>query len=193
MASWKDDLASDAILLRMTNGLRALCVQSYDEMNKKRGMQWEASRLITLVGGSTVYSTITTGAQPVDLKSRVFGYDGLGVVGRIYKSPVTPSTPTADPWFNMNTGTVGQPLAVLRAGVTVGGVGTKIGADIFAIGPASQQSRGLSPTNFASNRILQPLTTYLLEITSLDPADQQVSARLEMYEGGLDFPNTDYP
>lgn len=64
-----------------------------------------------------------------------------------------------------------------------------MGADIIAIGPTSNQSRGSVVHEYARNRILpKPNTAYLLEIASIDPASQQVSARVEMYEGGLDWP-----
>ncbi len=68
------------------SGDRAMPVQFYDEVNKKRGTQWEASRLVTIASNApanNVYSIIRTGSKPVDLKSRVLGYSGLGVVGRI--------------------------------------------------------------------------------------------------------------
>ena len=58
-----------------------------------------------------------------------------------------------------------------------------------AIGPASNQSRGATPREYGSNRILEePNTAYLLEIASDDPASQQVAARIGLYEGPLDLP-----
>ena len=174
------------------SGDRAFTQQTYDEANKKRGTQWEASRLVTLASNApadNVFSIILTGSKPVDLKSRVFGYDGLGLVGRIYKAPVY-SGGVPDPWFNMNPRYVGaQPLAKLLTGFTLTNKGTKCGADIVGIGPASQQSRGSTPHEFGSNRILdEPNTAYLLEIESRDPASQTAWARLEIYEGPLDLP-----
>lgn len=197
MPSWKDDLALDAMFLRVINGLRAICIQSYDEANKKRGLQWEASRLVTIASSApanNVYSIIRTGSMPVDLKARTLGYTGLGVIGRIYKNPIYTGG-TNDPWFNMNPRYLGtQPEIQLLVGMTVSNKGTLCGADIIDIGPESNQSRGATPRESGSNRILdEPNTAYLLEIASLDPGSQQVMARLEIYEGGLDLPNEDYP
>lgn len=174
-------------------GLRAMTVQYYDEINKKRGAQWEASRLITIASDSpanNAYSILLTGSKPVDLKARSFGYTGLGVIGRIYEAP-TYTGGTNDPWFNMNTEYLGtQPEAQLLVGFTLTATGTKCGADIIAVGPTSQQSRGSVVHEYARNRILpKPNTAYLLEIASTDTASQQVSARLEIYEGILDWPN----
>lgn len=173
-------------------GMRAINVQYYDESNKKLGNQWEASRLITIASSSpanNAYSILLTGSKPVDLKARSFGYTGLGVVGRIYEAPAYTGGDT-DPWFNMNTDYIAdQPEAQLLVGFTLTDNGTQCGADIHAIGPTSQQSRGSVVHEYARNRILpKPNTAYLLEIASLDPASQQVAARLEMYEGPLDLP-----
>lgn len=190
--SWKDTLESDAVLLRIINGLRAQTVQPYDEINKKRGLQWEASRLVTLAAGATSYSIIKTGAQTVDLKQRGFAFDGVGITAGIYKSPTytggTPGVP-----YNFRTGTITTPLTQLIVEPTVTNNGTKCGADIFAIGPVSNQSKGQNLTLFPGNRILEPNTTYLLTFTSRDTnASQNVAARIEFYEGGLDYPNDDY-
>ncbi|MGL4517061.1 MAG: hypothetical protein ACRCUH_10280 [Shewanella sp.] len=135
------------------------------------------------------YSILLTGSKPVDLKARSLGYTGLGVIGRIYEAP-TYTGGTVDPWFNMNTQYIGgQPDAQILVGFTLTATGTKCGADIIAIGPTSQQARGATATEYARNRILpKPNTAYLLEIASLDPASQQVAARIEIYEGPLDWP-----
>ncbi|WP_277593612.1 hypothetical protein [Pseudomonas chlororaphis] len=191
-----EGLLTSLTILRIVNGLRAITTQTYDECNKKSGNQWEASRLITIESSApenNAYSIILTGSKPVDLKSRVLGYSGLGVIGRIYKAP-TYTGGTTNQWFNMNPRYVAsQPEAVLLTGFSLTSNGTKCGADIFGIGPASQQSRGSTPHEFGSNRILdEPNTAYLLEIESIDPGSQSVMARLEMYEGGLDLPNDDF-
>jgi hypothetical protein len=189
---WRGDDSNSGIPSGAFSGDRAMTIQGYDEANKKRGVQWEASRLITITSNApanNVFSIIKTGSKPVDLKTRVFGYDGIGVIGRIYKAPVYTGG-TADPLFNMNPRYLGtQPEVQVLTGFTLTSNGTKCGADIFAIGPASNQSRGATPREFGSNRILdEPNTSYLLEIESRDSASQIVMARIELYEGGLDLP-----
>ena len=44
------------------------------------------------------------------------------------------------------------------------------------------------PLAFLLLSLVKPNTAYLLELASIDPASQQVAARLEIYEGGLDLP-----
>lgn len=174
------------------SGLRAMTTQTYDECNKKVGAQWEASRLISISNNNPAnnsYSIIRTGSKPVDLKSRVLGYDQLGVIGRIYKAPIYTGG-TVDPWYNLNPRYNGtQPEAQLLVGFKLTSKGTKCGADIVGIGPSDSQSRGSTPIELGSNRILdEPNTAYLLEIESRHNSAQKVWARLEMYEGGLDLP-----
>lgn len=174
------------------SGLRAMTTQTFDECNKKLGAQWEASRLISIASNDPLnnsYSIIRTGTKPVDLKSRVLGYDEVGVIGRIYKAPIYTGG-TADPWYNLNPRyNAAQPEAQLLVGFTLTNKGAKCGADIVGIGPNSTQSRGSTPIQFGSNRILdEPNTAYLLEIESRHTGSQNVWARLEMYEGGLDLP-----
>ena len=72
--SWKDTLESDAVLLRIINGLRAQTVQPYDEINKKRGTLPTVCRVVTLAASASTTSVIKTGALPVDLKQRAFDY-----------------------------------------------------------------------------------------------------------------------
>lgn len=193
--SWRDDLALDAMYLRVINGLRAVTSQTYDEVNKKTGAQWESSTRVQLTGGTGVlYTVFKTGSKPVDLKQRVIGFDGIGAIGRIYRNP-TYSGGSVGGWWNMLTSkALVQPETQLITGVTVTDRGTEIAAPIYAFGPASQQSRGSTPHAYASNRIFdEPNTTYLLVIETLDSQAQYISSRLELYEGGLDLPNNDYP
>lgn len=171
-------------------GYRAMTVQDYDEANKKHGTQWESSTRVQLTGTTGVLLTVfRTGNKPVDLKQRVLGFDGLGLIGRIYRNP-TYTGGTIVPWFNMRTSLASvQPEVQVLTGATVTVRGTEIAAPIYAFGPASQQSRGSTPTPYASNRIFdEPNTEYLLAIETLDTQAQYISSRLEIFEGALDLP-----
>ena len=187
MFNWRGVLSTDAILANCIEGLKALCIQPYDEINKKLGNQWEASRLLTVNSTDPIYSVIVTGSLPVDLKSRVLGYDGIGVIGRIYKNP-TYTGGASDKLYNMRPDLVDtSPQLQLLSSPTVTDVGQQCGADIYGVGPSSNQSRGATPQHFGSNRILiEPNTAYLLEIVPRDSASQTIMARIELYEGELD-------
>lgn len=196
---WKFINTLDAMFLKVINGLRAVVTQPYDEMNKKRGRQFNASRLVenapTSTGGlnaaGVYYSIIKTGSQPVDLKSREFAYSGTSIIADIFENP-TYTGGTPDPLYNSN-GIVSNTFETqLLVGFTLTDEGVQFASSIYGLGPTSQQSKGASNALYGSNYILAPNTSYLLKFYSTDDQLQDIAARIEGYEGGLDFPNDDY-
>ena len=181
----------------MGNGENAFIIQFYNEVNKKRGLEWEASRSIPFASvGDKVYSVIAVGAEYVDLKSRILGATGGGVIGRAYRisaSDITLGTP--DKWHNYNSAITGQPLTGLYADseitfltpvVDLAVEANKLHADIFAITNVQNQGKGFTPTTFGGNHILNPNDVVLLEVESFD-ATQTATAKIDIYEGELDF------
>lgn len=172
-------------------GLRANAVQAYDEMNKKRGLQWEASREIVATLGGKYYSVLRAGANfPIDMKSRVLSATGAGLIARVYRitaSDYTGGTP--EPMYSMrpgmNTTLEGQLLTGINLVTPVTSL-IKRGADLFLRVNAQGAQGGFTPSDFGSNRIIEINDRILLEIESL--GDQTISSRIEIYEGPLDFP-----
>ena len=184
-------------MVKMGGGVSAFIVQFYNEVNKKRGLEWEASRSVDFVNiGDKVYSIIKVGSEYVDLKSRILGATGGGVIGRAYKisdSDVILGTP--DKWYNYNSSITGQPLTGLYAGdqitfvtpvINLAVEANKTHADIFALTNIQNQGKGFTPTSFGGNHILNPNDVILLEIESFD-ASQTATAKVDIYEGELDF------
>jgi hypothetical protein len=182
---------------RMTYGAGAYTAQPYGEVNKKRGLQWEASRTVLASSvGDKFYSIIKVGSKDVDLKARVLGATGGGVIGRAYRiteSDVTLGTP--DKWYNYNSKITSQPESELYAGNEITFVtpvaslaieANKLHADVFAITNIQNQGKGFTPTPLGGNHILAPGDYILLELESFD-ASQTIAAKLDIYEGGLDF------
>lgn len=181
-------------------GIAAGISQGYEEVNKKRGVQWEASRSVAAVSiGDKFYSVIKTGNLDVDLKARTLGATGGGVIGRFYKildTDVTLGTP--DKWYNYNDSidiSTTQPEAELYPGSQITFLtpvanlaveSNKIHADIFAITNVQNQGKGVAFQSFGGNHILAKNSVYLLELESFD-ASQTITAKLDIYEGGLDF------
>jgi hypothetical protein len=196
---WRFIKTLDSMLLSVINGLRAITIQPYDEMNKKRGLQFAASRMITGAVTSTgvmnsagvYYSIIRTGSKPIDLKSREFARTGAALVADIFENPVyTGGTP--DPVYNAN-GIVSHDFEFdLLVGITLTDEGAKFAATIYALGPDSNQSKGADDNLYGTNYILSPNTSYLLKFYSTDPLPQNIAVRIEGYEGDLDYPNSDY-
>lgn len=181
----------------LEKGKTAFTMQFYNEVNKKLGAEWEASRSIGLDNvGDKVYSIIKVGAKHVDLKSRILGATGGGVIGRAYKisdTDVTLGNP--DKWQNYNSSIAGQPLTGLYAGSEITFItpvvdlaieANKTHADIFALTNIQNQGKGFTPTSFGGNHILNPNDVILLEIESFDAA-QTATAKVDIYEGDLDF------
>lgn len=158
--------------------------------NTYSGRAWEAQRIVgPLALAQRAISILKTGSLPVLLKARVFAYTGDGLTVNIYRNPVyTGGTP--DPVYNMS----GLSDVVLESQLLVGfaltGDGVQAAATMSLIGPASAQGAGSVLSRFGSNRILAPNTSYLLTFTSLSNA-QTVTARLELFEGIMDYSTLD--
>ena len=195
---WQFKNSIDGMFVRVINGLKAICTQSYDEMNKKRGRQWAASRIINnappsigdLNGTGVYYSIIETGANPVDLKSREFAHSGTSLIADIFEDPEYTGG-SVDPLYNA-CGIVDTTTDVkLLTGFTLTAEGTKFAPSIYVLGPDSQQSKGSPNALYGSNYILAANTSYLLKFYSTDTQNQDIAARIELYDGGLDVPNED--
>lgn len=194
MASWKDDLALDAMFLRVINGLRGIVTQDYNSVNVKKGVQYEiAGNTAVLADGASIDTIFTTGALPVIIKGRIVKFNGISLATRVYRAP-TYTGGTITPYFNLNdigpvTGGV-----VIRTTPTVTVVGTEFGAPTFDIGSAGNGNSSLSTYSVSGNeRVLRPNTTYLQRIVNDSGAAQRVASYLTWFEGAPDFPNTDYP
>lgn len=200
---WQFINTVDGMLVRIINGLKAICTQSYREMNAKRGNEWEASREIpSTSNGQKFYSIIKVGSTyPIDLKARVIASNGVGVIGRIYEIQASDVTlGTSDPWYNFRFDITTQPDAKLYAGANITFItpvvelavaANKRGADIVFRSNSQNNAKGISLTSQGANRIIYQDRLALLELESLDNQAQLIQAYLEMYEGGLDFPNED--
>lgn len=193
------------------SGERAVNIQFYDESNKKLGSQWEASRrVLNVAKGAKLYSVIKIGSTyPIDLKSRSLGATGAGVIGRLYElfPEDIQSYGAKDPWYNMRFD-LGNPALyqpdtelylasniVFSGGQTAADFATaarKRGADLYEETNSQNQGTGFTIKLAGSNRIFYQDKIALLEIESLD-ADQNISARLEMFEGYLDLPIGAFP
>ena len=189
MAILSSSQSSTIIPPEVFSGNRAINIQPYDESNKKLGSQWEASRRLTNASlNQKFYSIIKTRTLPVDLKSRFFTFTGVGIIARFYIGFTPVTLPTPDPVYSLRPG---QPafrdFDIYTIPVAPDSLGTKWAADIFAEGNASNQSKGSVGTSYGSGWIIDPNQEILLEIESLEAA-QNISARLEMYNGLLDLP-----
>ena len=169
-------------------GESAAVMQTYIEMNAKRGVQYEASRRVTgLSNGAVLDSIILTDSKPLILKQRLLSYTGDGIIAEIFEAPAYTGG-VADPYFNLSRINPVASGVQLLAGPTLSVIatGVKTFADDILIGNTSNQGRGGTDLPVGHERIFKPNTAYLLRQTMLSAQD--ISAYITWYSGRLDAP-----
>lgn len=169
------------------DGTRAVTIQGYVEANVKNGVQHEGSTLLTIAGLASNDTIFLTGALPVALKGRIISYTGDGVSGEVFETPSYTGGASV-PYQNANTINPVAGLSQIIVGSTVTDDGTLAFAPTYSLGNTSNQGKGATDTGIPTEHILKPDTAYLLRLTSLDSASQQVASFLTWYEGELDLP-----
>ena len=156
--------------------------QSYAEFANKQGKLFTASRRVTdVAGGANLDSIFITGSKQVDFNQRIIAYTGKGVVASIYRDAVATGG-TAAEIHNPNDITPQAATAQLLTGATVTNIGQLTVAATYSEGNASNQGQGNSQAILGEQIIMAPNTTYLLRITSLDTAAQNINAYVSWFE-----------
>lgn len=188
----------------MAAGVGAIIVTDYEDINKKRGVAWEASREVNAALNERLFSCIKLGSLPIDIKARHLGATGSGVKGKIYRIAPTDLTldldlATPDKFYNKHGNKISQPemklYTIQQTDLNNGATDLdewleerKCGADIQGRTNSQNQSKGFLDRPFNSDRVFDPNISddlVLFEIVSLEA--QYVSAYLNIYEGELDF------
>lgn len=171
---------------RVYTGLKAFTTQPFVESNVKNGTQWEVSfENNSVAAGSNVDAVMTTGNQFVLIKSRLISFTGSEIEASVYKNPIF--TGGSDlPIYNLNTGFVAAPLAVVKAGVTVSNIGTEIAAKTHSYGSDTNAHQTVGAYNVVGiERVLQPNTSYLLRIYNQSAITIKVAGYITFYEGEI--------
>lgn len=156
--------------------------QSYAELANKQGKLFTASRRVTDVAGvSNLDSIFITGTKQVIFNQRIIGYTGKGVVASIYRGAVATGG-TAAEINNPNDIMPQAATAQLLTGSTITSIGQLTVAATYSEGNASNQGQGNSQARLGEQIIMAPNTTYLLRITSLDTAAQNINAYVSWFE-----------
>ena len=177
------------IPLNVLQGLNAVTTQPYSEVNRKTGSQFMSSRKLSASNGQVFNSILQTGTKPIDLKSRTFSHTGLGLDADIYEG-ATYTGGTPYPFYSGNGIVTSSFDFQLLVGVTPVSDGIKFAPTTYIFGRSNPSSKGDGMADLGTNYILAPNTAYLLRITSLD--NQDISSRLEGYNGFLDLPFPTY-
>lgn len=185
----KNHLPAEASSLHASiwrSGVTPLATQmlttTYSERANKSGALFTASRRVTdVAGGSNLDSVLITGTKQVIFNQRIIGYTGNGVIASIYRGAAATGGTALD--INNPNDVAPQATTVqVRTGVTVTDAGNLTVAATYSEGNASNQGQGNSQAKLGETVIMAPNTTYLLRITSLDTAAQNINAYISWFE-----------
>lgn len=180
---WRAGVSPQSVVnLQPDVALSDITTQSYIERANKQGKLFTASRRVTdVAGGSNLDSIFITGTKQVIFNQRIIGYTGDGVIASIYRDAVATGG-TAAEINNPNDITPQAATAQLLTGATVTNIGQLTVAATYSEGNASNQGQGNSQAILGEQIIMAPNTTYLLRITSLDTAAQNINAYVSWFE-----------
>jgi hypothetical protein len=181
-------------------GEKAEPIQNYIEVNCKTGDQWGLSTYEPNLPASTgvKYLLFTTGDKPIALKGRIYSFDGLGVQVTTYRNPVvtggTITDVTNDIVYNMNDRNPSVLLSKVEVLTTptFQTKGEKWVKPRTFLGDAQtgvNNHTTVDPDLSGLELWFRENTTYLIEVLTIDPSDdQRYSLFATFYEGFPDLP-----
>lgn len=167
-------------------GDSAITVQSYVEINSKRGTQWETQIHFTSIAASATQTfAFTTGSQPVLIKCRQINGEYAKLTYSIYRdSTVTGGTSISVANMNDRTPQHGEVVVVKNPTVSV--QGTLWAPPLVVLGSATNKTYSSYGEN-QGERVLKENTTYLITITNnTTNTVPDLTVDLSFYEGPLD-------
>lgn len=180
---WRAEVSPQSVVnLNPSVSISNITTQSYTERANKQGKLFTASRRVeSVAGGSNLDSIFITGTKQVVFNQRIIGYTGKGVIASIYRGAVATGGTAAE--INNPNDLIPQAVtAQLLTGSTVTNIGQLTVAATYSEGNASNQGQGNSQAKLGEQVIMAPNTTYLLRITSLDTAAQNINAYVSWFE-----------
>ena len=186
---WRAGVSPQSIInLNPDVAISDVTTQSYTERANKQGGLFTASRRVTdVAGGANLDSIFITGTKQVVFNQRVIGYTGKGVIASIYRGAVATGG-TAAEVNNPNDVTPQAVTAQILTGSTITSIGQLTVAATYSEGNASNQGQGNSQAKLGEQIIIAPSTTYLLRITSLDTATQNINSYVSWFEDDAYLP-----
>lgn len=171
------------------NALEALPVQTFAEINAKKGQQQYVQLGFSLTAGATMkLSFRTPDAVPVLVKQRDFVVFGETVSIGVYRNPTGTSGGTVIPVFNFNDVNPAASTSFVKQGVTTTSNGNIWGAVQTLHGTNSAAQRATQIVSVTSERVLKPATDYLVVFTNTGSQDAQCEYTIIFREGNLDYP-----
>lgn len=170
---WRTDEPMPMIPGGVFSGDRAMMIQSYNEANVKRGLQfftriaWPTSSPIANGPAAARKIRFATGAKPVLFKGRVFDYIGEELTIQLYESPTGVTGGTAVTPRNFNRINPAASTVQITRDVTTVTDGVTIDDLEYFFGSTNAPQRQASSIPAGRERVLKPNTVYLIVITSV--------------------------
>ena len=145
--------------------------------------QYEATVRSSSIAPAGLYNiTFVTTSNPAVFLSRIVSFVGSAGSAIVYEAPTGLSGGTVVPIYKLDNLDSQVVKGVMTQGVTVGGVGTQVGATSYYKGAAGGPATGTFQSLNGSRR-LKGATTYLLQFTNSDVAAQVIDIYFRWYEG----------
>lgn len=177
----------DGVPIGLYQGIEATPVQTYSEINSKKGEQHYLQIALPVLASSSVKIAFTTGSKPVIVKQRDFTARGEQISIQVFKAPEGVTGGTAVPVYNFNDRNPVAATVTVKSGVTVTSNGTTWGDPQTLYGVNQQSQRVGQIISSGSERILAANKTYLVVITN-GTGDSFFEYFLSFREGDTDYP-----
>ena len=184
----------NTLWLRVFQGLRAVVFHNYTEVNIKLGRQRVASAILTVNAGATTHIGVTTGSDPVVIKSRLLNQIGstrveysaqsdLSFTGAVPGNIINIRNPN-----NMTKVPIGiQMWHSVTPGTPTGATVQYLDPfPIFAAGNNAQSRIGADTLGL--EYVLKPNTSHVFSIANTGTGNATVHWWQTLYEGPLDLP-----
>ena len=187
----------NTLWLRVFQGLRAVVFHNYTEVNIKLGRQRVASAILTVNAGATTHIGVTTGSDPVVIKSRLLNQIGSTRVEYSAQSDLSFTGAVSGNIINIrNPNNITRvPIGVQMWHSVTPGTPTEATVQyldpfpIFAAGNNSQSRIGADTLGL--EYVLKPNTSHVFSIANTGTGNATVHWWQTLYEGPLDLPLTE--
>lgn len=145
--------------------------------------QYEATVRSASIPAAGLYNiTFVAGSNPAVFLNRIVSFVGSAGSAVVYEAPTGLSGGTVVTSYKLDQLDPQTVKGVMTQGVTVGGVGTQVGAISYYKGAAGGPATGTFQALSGSRR-LKGGTTYLLQFTNSDVGAQVIDIYFRWYEG----------
>lgn len=184
-----DELVQDqaGINPEMVGGNQAITVQSFTELNSKKGVQYEVAFNTTLAAGASVFIVLEVGtSNDILIKDVQSQFNSESLTTTLFKSP-TYAGGVVLPVFNLNDRDAVPEDVIVRAGVVVTNNGVQVSPEFKTIGSVGAGNREVSTVSLTpdAERVLAKGVVYMYRITNTGTSTTTLAGYSTWYQGPL--------